>query len=257
MNDWWYIILLILFMLNNSNIKKVMLVNTIPLLDQSSLKYSFDLSWSGTIVLAPGFHPAGQTTPCWSACWKAWIILIVSSTFRPTCSSLMVMDRIFPFPSITKSPLRVAPLSPSSGSSTKTPYSLEISLVMSAKRGILICPRPPFSLGVFFQARCEKWESTEIPITSAPISKYHARYSWSRSHAHCSWWSRWGRHRWSQMDRTEAQRIFHDSRRASNWQKSYREALPVLKTQERVVLGRAREPLLEAPGWRKDISWRY
>jgi hypothetical protein len=74
------------------------------------------------------------------------------------------------------SPLRVAPLRPSSGSSTRTPYSLEILLVMSARSGMLICPSPPFSLGVFFQARWEKCESTETPIISAPISTSGDRY---------------------------------------------------------------------------------
>jgi hypothetical protein len=143
----------------------------------NSLKKSFDLSWSGTIVLDPGFHPAGQTTPCSSACWKAWMILMVSSTLRPTCSSLMVIERILPFPSITKRPRRVAPLRPSAGSSTKTPYSREISLVISANKGMLICPSPPFSLGVFFQARCEKCESTETAMTSAPISRYGLGYA--------------------------------------------------------------------------------
>lgn len=34
----------------------------------------------------------------------------------------------------------------------------------------MTCPKPPFSLGVFFHARCEKWESTLTPITSAPMS---------------------------------------------------------------------------------------
>lgn len=35
---------------------------------------------------------------------------------------------------------------------------------------MLTWPKPPFSLGVFFHARCEKWESTLTAITSAPMS---------------------------------------------------------------------------------------
>ena len=136
----------------------------------SSLKNSLDLSWSGMMVLAPGFHPAGHTTPCSSACWKAFMILRVYSTFRPTCSSLMVTDLTIPFPSMMKSPLRVAPFRPSVGSSTSTPYSLDIYFVMSATRGMSMWPSPPFSLAVFRQARWEKCESTEMASTSAPIS---------------------------------------------------------------------------------------
>ena len=137
----------------------------------SSLKYSFDLSWSGIIVFAPGFHPAGQTTPCSSACWKAFIVLKVSSTFLPTCSSLIVTDLTTPFPSMMNKPLKVAPFNGSAESYTRTPYSLDIYFVMSATRGISRWPKPPFYLAVFLQAKCEKWESTEIAKTSAPISE--------------------------------------------------------------------------------------
>ena len=120
------------------------------------LKYSFDLSWSGIIVFAPGFQPAGHTTPCSSACLKARIVRRVQSTLRPTCSSLIVIERITPLPSIMKSPLRVAPLSGSFEFSTRTPYLLDISFVMSATRGMSSCPNPPFYLAVFLHARCEK-----------------------------------------------------------------------------------------------------
>ena len=123
---------------------------------RSPLKNSFDLSWSGMIVLDPGFHPAGHTTPCLSACWKAFMVLRVSSTFLPTCSSLIVTDLTIPLPSMIKSPRRVAPLRASSESSTRTPKLLEISLVISATRGMSRWPSPPFSLAVFLQARCEK-----------------------------------------------------------------------------------------------------
>ena len=36
------------------------------------------------IVSLPGFHPAGQTSPCLSVYWKAWTNRRVSSTDLPT-----------------------------------------------------------------------------------------------------------------------------------------------------------------------------
>jgi hypothetical protein len=36
----------------------------------------------------------------------------------------------------------------------------------------------------------------------------------------CSWWFRWGRRRWSRMDRKEAQHIFQSSRRVWYWRRS-------------------------------------
>ncbi len=75
----------------------------------SELKYYDILTWSGIIVLLPGFQLAGHTTPFLSAYWNAWTSLYVSSTLRPTCSSLIVTDRITPFPSIIISPLSEAP----------------------------------------------------------------------------------------------------------------------------------------------------
>lgn len=83
-------------------------------------KYYFIFYWSGMIVFDPGCQLAGHTTPCLSACWKAFIILNVSSGFLPTCSSLIVIDLIFPFVSITNNPRTVAPYNPSVSSSTKT-----------------------------------------------------------------------------------------------------------------------------------------
>ena len=57
-----------------------------------------------------------------------------------------------------------------SRSPMSTPKSLEIDLVMSATRGYPHPPSPPLSRGVSIQARCEKWESTETPTTSAPMA---------------------------------------------------------------------------------------
>ena len=128
-------------------------------------KYSDIFYWSGMMVLLPGFQFAGQTTPCSSACLNAFINLKVSSTFLPTCSSFIIIDLIFLFPSITNNPLKVAPWRPSAGFSTRTPYYLDIFLVMSAMRGKLIYPKPPLFLGAFLQAKCEKWESTDIART--------------------------------------------------------------------------------------------
>lgn len=73
-----------------------------------------------------------------------------------------------PLPSIINNPLRGAPYSSSNSSSTNTPYAYDIFFDISANRGILRFPTPPWTLGVFIQARCVKWESVEIPITSAP-----------------------------------------------------------------------------------------
>ena len=68
----------------------------------------------------------------------------------------MVTDLTIPFPSIMNRPLRVAPFKGSAASSTNTPYSFEILFVISARRGILRCPSPPFYLAVFLQAKWEK-----------------------------------------------------------------------------------------------------
>jgi hypothetical protein len=59
-------------------------------------------------------------------------------------------------------PRRVTPHMSSEGSSTSTPYDLEIDLVMSAITGMFILPRPPLLRGVLIQARWEKTESTEM-----------------------------------------------------------------------------------------------
>ena len=53
----------------------------------------------------------------------------------------------------------------------RTPYFLEMSMLLSARRGISMAPRPPFSLGVLTHARWLKWESVEQAITSQPISR--------------------------------------------------------------------------------------
>lgn len=74
-------------------------------------------------------------------------------------------DLITPLVSIITKPLKEAPSSGSSLLSTKTPYWAEIYLVISATNGISIYPRPPYFLGVFLQAKCEKCESTEIART--------------------------------------------------------------------------------------------
>ena len=51
------------------------------------------------------------------------------------------------------------------------------SLLTSASSGILIFPRPPSVLGVLIQAKWVKWESVEIPSTSAPISWNYGKLS--------------------------------------------------------------------------------
>ena len=134
-------------------------------------KNSFFLSWSGIIVFDPGFQLAGQTTPFLSAYWNASIVLRVSSTFLPTAASWIVIERITPFPSMMNNPLKEAPWSSSAGSRTKTPYFFEICLLISERRGIFKPSTPPSFLGVLSQARWENWESVEIAITYALISR--------------------------------------------------------------------------------------
>ena len=46
---------------------------------------------------------------------------------------------------------------------------IHLRLVISATSGIFIFPNPPSFLGVFIQARWVNSESTDAPITSAPI----------------------------------------------------------------------------------------
>ena len=57
-------------------------------------------------VAEPGFHSAGQTSPCWSVYWKACTSRIVSSTDRPTGKSFMVICRRMLFSSMIKRPLK-------------------------------------------------------------------------------------------------------------------------------------------------------
>lgn len=56
-------------------------------------------------VSSPGFHPAGQTSPCSSVNWKAWTRRRVSSTDLPTGKSFMVICRRTPLLSMMNKPL--------------------------------------------------------------------------------------------------------------------------------------------------------
>ena len=58
-------------------------------------------------VSDPGFHPAGQTSPCSSVNWNACTKRRVSSTDRPTGKSLTVICRNVPFGSMMNNPLKI------------------------------------------------------------------------------------------------------------------------------------------------------
>lgn len=57
-------------------------------------------------VSAPGFHPAGHTSPCLSVYFKACTSRKVSSTDRPTGKSLTVICRRVPLSSMINRPLK-------------------------------------------------------------------------------------------------------------------------------------------------------
>jgi len=78
------------------------------------LKYSLLMSTPGLIVSLPGFHPAGQTSPCLSVNWNACTRRRVSSTDRPTGRSFTVIWRSTPLSLITNRPLSEIPSSSSS-----------------------------------------------------------------------------------------------------------------------------------------------
>jgi hypothetical protein len=59
----------------------------------------------------PGFHPAGQTSPCSSVNWNAFTKRRVSSTSRPTGRSFIVLCLKTPLPSMMNSPLSATPAS--------------------------------------------------------------------------------------------------------------------------------------------------
>src|SRR4051794_14887200 len=61
--------------------------------------YVISESTFGTIVGAPGFHEAGQTSPCSSVYLNAFTSLITSSMFLPTGRSFIDMCLIIPLPS--------------------------------------------------------------------------------------------------------------------------------------------------------------
>lgn len=61
-------------------------------------------------VSCPGFHPAGQTSPCLSVYWKACTNLKVSSTLLPTGRSFIVICLRVPFGSMINKPLIIAEL---------------------------------------------------------------------------------------------------------------------------------------------------
>lgn len=135
-------------------------------------KYSALLSGLMVELLVSGFQSAGQTSPCLSVNWKAWISLIASSTERPTGKSLTVIWRRTPFGSIKNEPRRVTP------SSVKTPYSLETLCALSESNGSLRSgPRPPSLRGTLAHARWVNSESVEAPKTSTPSSRNFGRAS--------------------------------------------------------------------------------
>merc|ERR1712080_355933 len=74
-------------------------------------KYSLLSSTPGFIDFLPGFHPAGQTSPCLSVNWNACTNLSASSTSLPTGKSLTVTCLSVCFPSMINSPRNVTPSS--------------------------------------------------------------------------------------------------------------------------------------------------
>ena len=144
-------------------------------------KYSSDSWVSALMVLDPSVQFAGQTSPCLSYItaslgfryasisrtvnWNALSKRIVSSTERPTGRSLTVIclgnDVNSDFPRRKDANLRVPlgsimnkPRKAIPASSSKTPYSREICIFLSAMRGRARSgPRPPCFLGCEAQAK--------------------------------------------------------------------------------------------------------
>merc|ERR1712154_624835 len=138
-------------------------------------KYALLSFTPGLMVSLPGFHPAGHTSPCLSVNWKACTRRSVSSTERPTGRSFMVICRRLPLSSMMNSALNAMPWS-----SFRHPYWREISMVLSARRGICMVPIPPCLRGVLIHAKCENSLSVDAPITSQLMLRNSSTLSLTR-----------------------------------------------------------------------------
>mmetsp|Transcript_6361 Transcript_6361/g.14488 ORF Transcript_6361/g.14488 Transcript_6361/m.14488 type:complete len:201 (-) Transcript_6361:456-1058(-) len=128
-------------------------------------KYSTLPSVVGIMVLSPGFHPTGQTSPCSATNCSAWMRRSCSSTDLPTGKFSTLVLSMTPSGLMMNVPRKAIPISFDS-----VPYCAAMSFVTSATSGMFISPSPPRLRLVRIHARCVSSVSVEHPIISALCS---------------------------------------------------------------------------------------